>query len=287
MSIRAKYGFGPVTVEVDWLHKCPNCNNRTIRVTGWTTTPEALWAGDKAVCSKCGRKGEIDADGDNAWVEWDEIKAGQMSNIDKRARHVQRYANFGVDMMEWADGGYVKHSDYLALLDELEAKDKQIAELESRTVTLPENITSANAPEVFVISAEAERLGLRGAYASYAVCWNACRAAMLQGAEPVTTTNKLPFDQWLSQQTGTIDVECGCVMTEVFFHWLRVAYEAGNPPVIQDGLCPCCGRKPLKNKTCSVAGCDGKHVARGFCAMHYAIERKKRPVPSREHPRSR
>lgn len=68
-----------------------------------------------------------------------------------------------------------------------------------------------------------------------AVGWNACRAAMLQGAEPVTTDYKLPFDQWLSQQTGTIDVECGCVMTEVFFHWLRVAYEAGNYPVIPDG----------------------------------------------------
>ena len=26
-------------------------------------------------------------------------------------------------------------------------------------------------------------------------------------------------------------------MTEVFFHWLRVAYEAGNSPVIQDGYC--------------------------------------------------
>ncbi len=58
---------------------------------------------------------------------------------------------------------------------------------------------------------------------------------MLQGAEPVTTANKLSFEQWLSQQTGTIDVECGCVMTEVFFHWLRVAYEAGNSPVIPDG----------------------------------------------------
>ena len=69
----------------------------------------------------------------------------------------------------------------------------------------------------------------------YEAGWNACRAAMLQGAEPVTTAYKLPFDQWLSQQTGTIDVECGCVMTEVFFHWLRVAYEAGNSPVIPDG----------------------------------------------------
>lgn len=64
----------------------------------------------------------------------------------------------------------------------------------------------------------------------YALGWNACRAAMLQGAEPVTTAYKLPFEQWLSQQTGAIDVECGCVMTEVFFHWLRVAYEAGNSP---------------------------------------------------------
>lgn len=74
MSIRAKYGFGPVTVEVNWLDKCPNCNNRTVRVTGWSTTPEALWAGDEAACSKCGHKGEIDADGDNAWVEWDSVK---------------------------------------------------------------------------------------------------------------------------------------------------------------------------------------------------------------------
>lgn len=53
--------------------------------------------------------------------------------------------------------------------------------------------------------------------------------------------------------------------------------EPRNSPVIPDGLCPCCGRKPLKNKTCSVAGCDGKHVARGLCVKHYAIERKKDP----------
>lgn len=77
-----------------------------------------------------------------------------------------------------------------------------------------------------------------------AVGWNACRAAMLQGAKPVTTAYKLPFEQWLSQQTGTIDVECGCVMTEVFFHWLRVAYEAGNSPVIPDGWVACSERMP-------------------------------------------
>lgn len=46
---------------------------------------------------------------------------------------------------------------------------------------VPDEITSASAPEVFEIAAEAERLGLCGTYASYAVGWNACRAAMLQG----------------------------------------------------------------------------------------------------------
>ncbi|ELO4292094.1 DUF551 domain-containing protein [Escherichia coli] len=81
-------------------------------------------------------------------------------------------------------------------------------------------------------------------FSEYHEGWNACRAAMLQGAEPVKTANKLPFEQWLSQQTGTIDVECGCVMTEVFFHWLRVAYEAGNSPVFPDGWVACSERMP-------------------------------------------
>ncbi|HGK4778841.1 TPA: hypothetical protein ACJ2W2_000857 [Enterobacter cloacae] len=63
---------------------------------------------------------------------------------------------------------------------------------------------------------------------------DAFRAAMLHGAEPVTTGYKLPFDKWLSQQYEPVDVDCGCVTTEAFNHWLRVAYEAGNSPVIPD-----------------------------------------------------
>lgn len=54
-------------------------------------------------------------------------------------------------------------------------------------------------------------------------------AAMLQGAEPVSPANRLTFDQWLEQQKGQEVVsECGRVSTETFFHWLRVAYEAGS-----------------------------------------------------------
>ncbi len=39
------------------------------------------------------------------------------------------------------------------------------------------------------------------------------------------------FEQWLEQQHGKIDVDCGCVSTETLMHWMRVAYEAGNSPV--------------------------------------------------------
>ncbi|MFT0666336.1 DUF551 domain-containing protein [Enterobacter hormaechei subsp. xiangfangensis] len=94
--------------------------------------------------------------------------------------------------------------------------------------------------------------------------FDACRAAMLQGAEPVTTAYKLPFEQWLSQQTGTIDVECGCVMTEVFFHWLRVAYEAGNSPVTPGGWVACSERMPVDFETVLVCQ-DGGVI---FCAEY-------------------
>lgn len=82
---------------------------------------------------------------------------------------------------------------------------------------------------------------------AYMLGWNACRAAMLQGVEP-------DFREISNSSTKH----------------LRENAETSTK-------CPCCGRKPLKNKTCSVAGCNGKHVARGFCVKHYAIERKKEP----------
>lgn len=40
----------------------------------------------------------------------------------------------------------------------------------------------------------------------------------------------MKFEEWLSQQDGVIEVDCGCVTAEAFYHWMRVAYEAGNSP---------------------------------------------------------
>lgn len=49
-----------------------------------------------------------------------------MSNIDKQACQVSRYDLVSGYMQKWPDGEFVYHSDYQALLDELEAKDKRI-----------------------------------------------------------------------------------------------------------------------------------------------------------------
>ena len=48
----------------------------------------------------------------------------------------------------------------------------------------------------------------------------------------------MKFEEWLSQQGGLIEVDCGCVTTEAFYHWLRAAYESGaltNEGTIQSG----------------------------------------------------
>ncbi|MCA7860194.1 DUF551 domain-containing protein [Escherichia coli] len=83
----------------------------------------------------------------------------------------------------------------------------------------------------------------------------ACLAAMLQGAEPVMTAYKLPFEQWLSQQGERIEIDCGCVSVEVFMHWLRMAYGAGNSPVIPDGWVDCSERMPEENSEQEVLAC--------------------------------
>lgn len=54
----------------------------------------------------------------------------------------------------------------------------------------------------------------------------------------------MKFEEWLSQQNCVIEVDCGCVTSEAFYHWMRVAYEAGNSPVIPDAWIPVSERMP-------------------------------------------
>lgn len=65
-----------ITVAVEWLDNCPACGHEKAAVTGYNITPNNLWSGDQVACMKCGHVGEIDADGENVWVEWDEVQGG-------------------------------------------------------------------------------------------------------------------------------------------------------------------------------------------------------------------
>lgn len=63
----------------------------------------------------------------------------------------------------------------------------------------------------------------------------------------------MKFEEWLAQQDGVIEVDCGCVTAEAFYHWMRVAYESGNFSVVPDGYV-------LVPKEPTEAMCDISHI---------------------------
>ncbi|MGG5988367.1 hypothetical protein [Salmonella enterica] len=109
---------------------------------------------------------------------------------------------------EWAE-----HCTSTVLGSLLESEITRLVSKEQPAPIVPDEITSASAPEVFEITAEAERLGLCGTYASYAVGWNACRAAMLQNQYRDLSQ---PVDPQISE-------------------YEKIMLQAGNSPVIPDG----------------------------------------------------
>ena len=52
-----------------------------------------------------------------------------MTNNQLTPESVTRFAQYGADMMEWPDGGYVKYEDYAALTAELQERRKVNADL--------------------------------------------------------------------------------------------------------------------------------------------------------------
>ncbi|EFB6209103.1 DUF551 domain-containing protein [Escherichia coli] len=89
-------------------------------------------------------------------------------------------------------------------------------------------------------------------------------------AKPVSQTYKLTFEQWLEQQHDKIDVDCGCVSTEMLMHWIRVAYEAGNNPVTPDGWISCSERMPEKGQNVLISvNFDSSLVEPLICSARY------------------
>lgn len=85
--------------------------------------------------------------------------------------------------------------------------------------------------------------------------------ALRQKEQHESNTCRLNFEQWLEQQRGKIDVDCGCVSTETFMHWLRVAYEAGNYPVTPDGWISCSERMPAQDDWILIYSKHGEYMA--------------------------
>ncbi|HCA8828631.1 TPA: DUF551 domain-containing protein [Klebsiella quasipneumoniae] len=79
----------------------------------------------------------------------------------------------------------------------------------------------------------------------------------------------MKFEEWLSQQDGVIEVDCGCVATEAFYHWMRVAYEAGNSPAIPDGyvLVPKEPTSEMVKKMRYHVGSYDRNIKDGYKAM--------------------
>ncbi|MXF21665.1 ead/Ea22-like family protein [Escherichia coli] len=114
----------------------------------------------------------------------------------------------------------------LALLDELEAAEKRIAELESLTVpqlpqqAVPDEMPEPDTARMFFTDAVVAIAKVQG--------WNACRAAMLHSAEPVSQAYKL----------NALD---------------------GNSPVTPDGWISCSERMPDDGQHVIIL-CDGAFV---------------------------
>lgn len=64
-------------LKIKWL-SCESCDGGNSQDSHVLVTTEKgcgfrLYSGDKAECPECGAMGVINADGENAWVEWEEV----------------------------------------------------------------------------------------------------------------------------------------------------------------------------------------------------------------------
>ena len=63
-------------LSIDWGMECPICNHNeaTCYSTATQESGYEFMYGDAVVCLKCGNKGEMDADGENSDIAWDEAQ---------------------------------------------------------------------------------------------------------------------------------------------------------------------------------------------------------------------
>ncbi|ENF9175218.1 DUF551 domain-containing protein [Escherichia coli] len=158
---------------------------------------------------------------------------------------------------------------------ELEAAEKRIAELESLTVPrLPQQAVPYEMPEpdtarMFFTDAVVAIAKVKG--------WNACRAAMLHSAEPVSNSDELPLDylqghkdglEWAAQLAEANHPQTGDWLYDDPIDLARAirkgpdmpTVQGGNSPVTPDGWISCSERMPeMGERQCYVLAADFKN----------------------------
>ncbi|EOC6909604.1 DUF551 domain-containing protein [Escherichia coli] len=158
---------------------------------------------------------------------------------------------------------------------ELEAAEKRIAELESLTVPrLPQQAVPYEMPEP-----DTARMFFTDAVVAIAKVqgWNACRAAMLHSAEPVSNSDELPLDylqghkdglEWAAQLAEANHPQTGDWLYDDPIDLARAirkgpdmpTVQGGNSPVTPDGWISCSERMPeMGERQCYVLAADFKN----------------------------
>lgn len=134
--------------------------------------------------------GEGRFDGDDALIHRDVVGYLPICRIE--GAHPESGFDEDFQMEQQANAEFIAAANpatVLALLDELEAAEKRIAELESLTVpqlpqqAVPDEMPEPDTARMFFTDAVVAIAKVQG--------WNACRAAMLHSAEPVSQAYKL------------------------------------------------------------------------------------------------
>ncbi|ELC6107324.1 ead/Ea22-like family protein [Escherichia coli] len=146
---------------------------------------------EKATCGVWSLEyGESRFDGDDALIHREVVGYLPICRIE--GAHPESGFDEDFQMEQQANAEFIAAANpatVLALLDELEAAEKRIAELESLTVpqlpqqAVPDEMPEPDTARMFFTDAVVAIAKVQG--------WNACRAAMLHSAEPVSQAYKL------------------------------------------------------------------------------------------------
>ncbi|HHG8928788.1 TPA: ead/Ea22-like family protein [Escherichia coli] len=204
-------------------------------------------AAEKATCGEWSLEyGKGRFDGDDALIHRE--VAGYIPICRIEGAHPESGFDEDFQMEQQANAEFIAAANpatVLALLDELEAAEKRIAELESLTVpqlpqqAVPDEMPEPDTARMFFTDAVVAIAKVQG--------WNACRAAMLHSAEPVSNSDELPLDylqghkdglEWAAQLAEANHPQTGDWLYDDQIDLARAIRKGPDMPTVQGGNYP-------------------------------------------------